>query len=405
MPRIVVERGNEKGLSYTFDAPNGTAFVGRLQSCNLVITDPLASRRHFTISNTNGVYALTDLNSHNGTYVNGRKVDGMTKVPLSFGSTVRAGETLFNFVSENDPDKGSLAGKKVGGYQLVERLGVGGMGEVYKAVQLSLGRQVALKILSSELTIDRTFVERFLREARAAGRLNHPNIVQVHDSGEQDGTYYFSMEYVDGGSVQDLINGGKKIPQDRATEIALQSAHALDYAQKIGIVHCDVKPDNLMLTASGDVRLADLGIAKQTNEKGSADQSDGVFGSPHYMAPEQARGLQLDHRSDLYSLGVTYYRMLLGRVPFNGKDAKEIMERQVFDEPEDPKNIDSTLAPMIYTILDRLMRKRPGERYQSAANLIVDLEIALEQTKGGQPTGHFSRTPIPNNRPRNQKHF
>ncbi|MEI6233838.1 MAG: FHA domain-containing serine/threonine-protein kinase [Planctomycetota bacterium] len=396
MPRIVVERGSEKGLSYTFDAPDGTVVVGRLQSCNLVITDPLASRRHFSISHTNGVYSLSDLGAHNGTFVNGRKVEGT--VPLPFGAAIRAGETLFNFVSERDADKGALAGKKIGGYQLVERLGVGGMGEVYKAVQLSLGRQVALKILSPELTSDRTFVERFLREARAAGRLNHPNIVQVHDSGEQQGIYYFSMEYVDGGSVQDLITGGRKLSETRATEIALQSARALDYAQKVGIVHCDVKPDNLMLTASGDVRLADLGIAKQTNEKGSADQLDGVFGSPHYMAPEQARGLQLDHRSDLYSLGVTYYRMLLGRVPFNGKDAKEIMERQVFDEPEAPQNIDSTLAPMIYTILDRLLRKRPGERYQGAANLIVDLEIALEQTKNGVPTGRFSRTPIPGKR-------
>ena len=401
MPRIVVERGNEKGLSFTFDAPGGAVVVGRLQSCNLVITDPLASRRHFSITLADGFYTLTDLSSHNGTFVNGRRVK--EPVELEFGAAIRAGETLFNFLSERDPDKGALAGKKIGGYQLVERLGMGGMGEVYKAVQLSLGRQVALKILSPELTSDRTFVERFLRESRAAGRLNHPNIVQVHDSGEHQGTYYFSMEYVDGGSVQDLITGGRTLPQNRATEIALQAARALDYAQKVGIVHCYIKPDNLMLTESGDVRLADLGIAKQTNEKGSADQSDGVFGSPHFMAPEQARGLQLDHRSDLYSLGITYYRILLGRVPFNGKDAKEIMERQVFDEPEDPAKIDSTLAPMVYTILNRLMRKRPGERYQSAANLIADLEVALNQIKDGVQTGHFSRTPIPRKRSRNSK--
>lgn len=386
-----------------FEAADGTAVIGRLQSCNLVITDPLASRRHFSITLANGVYTLTDLGSHNGTYVNGKRAE--TPIKLEFGAAIRAGETLFNFLSERDPDKGALAGKKIGGYQLVERLGVGGMGEVYKAVQLSLGRQVALKILSPELTNDRTFVERFLREARAAGRLNHPNIVQVHDSGEQQGTYYFSMEYVDGGSVQDLITGGRRLPEGRGTEITLQAARALDYAQKVGMVHCDVKPDNLMLTSSGDVRLADLGIAKQTNERGSVDQSEGVFGSPHYMAPEQARGLPLDHRSDLYSLGITYYRMLLGRVPFNGKDAKEIMEHQVFDEPEDPHNIDSTLSPMIYTILNRLMRKRPGERYQSAANLIVDLEIALDQIKSGVATGHFSRTPIPGKRPRNSKKF
>ena len=159
------------------------------------------------------------------------------------------------------------------------------------------------------------------------------------------------MEYVDGGSVQDLIAGGRKLPQERATEIILQAARALEYAQRVGIVHCDIKPDNLMLTQGGDVRLADLGIAKQTNERGSADQLDGVFGSPHYMAPEQARGLPLDHRSDLYSLGITYYRLLLGRVPFNGKDAREIMEKQVFDEPDDPNQIDPNLLPLIYSIL------------------------------------------------------
>ncbi|HLX64964.1 MAG TPA: FHA domain-containing serine/threonine-protein kinase [Planctomycetota bacterium] len=403
MPRLVVERGNEKGLSCAMDAPNGEVVIGRLQSCNLVITDPLASRRHFSLKANTGTFTLIDHGSHNGTYVNGKRVEG--SVPIEFGAAIRAGETLFNFLSDRDSDKGALAGKKIGGYQLVERIGVGGMGEVYKAVQLSLGRQVALKILSPELTSDRTFVERFLREARAAGKLNHPNIVQVHDSGDDHGLYYFSMEFVEGGSVQDLISGGRRLPQDRATEIILQAARALDYAQKIGIVHCDIKPDNLMLTSSGDVRLADLGIAKQTNEKGSADQADGVFGSPHYMAPEQARGLQLDHRSDLYSLGVTFYRMLLGRVPFNGKDAKEIMERQVFDEAEDPRKVDPTLAPLVFTILNRLMRKRPGERYQSAANLIVDLEAAMGQIRSGLPTSKFSRTPVPAKRPGKSRRF
>lgn len=400
MPRIVVERGNERGLSFAYEPPLKLAAIGRLQSCNLVVTDPLISRKHFSISLEDGKYTLLDHGSHNGTFLNGKRVEG--SATLEFGGAIRAGETLFNFLSDRDDDKGALAGKKIGGYQLVERIGIGGMGEVYKAVQLSLGRQVALKILSPELISDRTFVERFLREVRAAGKLNHPNVVQVHDSGEDLGTYFFSMEFVDGGSVQDLIAGGKRLSQERASEIILQAAQALDYASKVGIVHCDIKPDNLMLTSSGDVRLADLGIAKQTNEKGSAEQSDGVFGSPHYMAPEQARGLPLDHRSDLYSLGITFYRLLLGRVPFNGKDAKEIMERQVFDEAEDPHKTDPTLAPMIYSILNRLMRKRPGERYQTAASLIVDLEAALMQIKSGMPTGRFSRTPVQVNARRNR---
>jgi len=138
-----------------------------------------------------------------------------------------------------------------------------------------------------------------------------------------------------------------------------------------------------MLTPTGDVRLSDLGIAKMMNAKGKAEQSDGVFGSPHYMAPEQARGLSLDHRSDLYALGLTYYRLLLGKLPFNGKDAQEIMEKQVYDDPEPASAVDSNLAPMIYTIIAKLLKKKPSERYQSATPLIKDLDIALQQIDEG----------------------
>jgi serine/threonine protein kinase len=208
-------------------------------------------------------------------------------------------------------------------------------------------------------------------------------VTQVHEAGEENGTYYYSMEYVDGGSVQDLVSKGRKLDPLRATQIIIQAARALEYAEKVGIVHCDIKPDNLMLTSGGDVRLSDLGIAKTLNAKGQAEQSEGVFGSPHYMAPEQARGLPLDCRSDLYSLGCTYYRMLLGRVPFSGKDAKEIMERQVFDTPESPRHIDPHLPPIAYKVLGRLLRKRPAERYQSASVLLKDLETAISQIHAG----------------------
>ncbi|HYG78524.1 MAG TPA: FHA domain-containing serine/threonine-protein kinase [Planctomycetota bacterium] len=379
MPRIVVERGNEKGVSLKLDAEEMTAVIGRLKTCDLVLTDGLVSRQHFRISKIGDSFTITDLNSHNGTFVNGERIEEEVELPL--GATIRTGETLFSFQSESTVSDGELAGKKLGGYHLQERIGVGGMGEVYKATQIALGRQVALKILSPELTQDRSFVEKFLREARAAGKFNHPNVIHVHEVGEESGTYYFSMEYVDGGSVQDLVAKGRKLEPLRATEIVLQAARALEYAEKVGIVHCDIKPDNLMLTGSGDVRLSDLGIAKSLNEKGKAEQTDGVFGSPHYMAPEQARGLPMDHRSDLYSLGITYYRILLGKVPFTGKDAKEIMEKQVFDDPEPPRKIDSSLAPMVYTILGKLLKKKPVDRYQSASALIKDLETAIEQIK------------------------
>ncbi len=383
MPRIVVERGNEKGVSLNLDASEITIVVGRLKTCELVLTDHLVSRQHFKLVRKLDVFIIVDLDSHNGTFVNGEKIEKDTETVIKIGATIRAGESLFSFRSDSHNDEGALAGSKLAGYQLITRIGVGGMGEVYKAMQLSLGRTVALKLLSPDLTRDRGFVERFLSEARAAGKFNHPNVVHVHEVGEEKGAYYYSMEYLEGGSVHDQVSRGRKLDPMRATEIILQASRALEYAEKVGIVHCDIKPDNLMLTVSGEVRLADLGIAKTLNEKGKAEQSDGVFGSPNYMSPEQARGLPLDHRSDLYSLGVTYYRILLGKVPFTGKDAKRIMEKVVFDEPEPARKLDPSLAPMIYTILNKLLRKKPAERYQSATQLIQDLDTAVTQIAAG----------------------
>jgi serine/threonine-protein kinase len=298
---------------------------------------------------------------------------------LMCGDVLRCGETVFHLVADDDRNEGMMAGEKIGGYHLITRIGVGGMGEVYKATQITIGRIVALKILSPELTLDRTFVDRFLKEAKAAAKLNHPNVVGVHEVGFEEGVYFLSMEYVGGGSVQDLVSKGRKLEALRAAEIILQAARALEFAEKAGIVHCDIKPDNLMLTDSGEVRLADLGIAKSLNEKGKADQSEGVFGSPHFMAPEQARGLAVDHRTDLYSLGVTMYRVLAGKVPFTGKDAREIMEKQVYDEAEPLRKIEPDLPPTILYIVTRLMRKKPAERYPNATALIKDLEKAISE--------------------------
>ncbi|MBE7464602.1 MAG: protein kinase [Planctomycetes bacterium] len=411
MPRMVVERGNEKGVSLNFTEEDRAYVIGRSAQCDLILTDFLVSRTHFKIEKRKELFSISDLESHNGTLVNGMKIEKETM--LCVGDTVRLGETLLSFLSDTDKSEGALAGQKIGGYHLQTRIGVGGMGEVYKATQISLGRTVALKILAPELVRDRTFVERFLSEARAAGRLNHPNVIGVHEVGEEGGVYFLSMEFVGGGSVQDLISRGRKLEPQRATEIVLQSARALEYAEKCKIIHCDIKPDNLMLTESGEVRLADLGIAKTLNDKGKADQSEGVFGSPHYMAPEQARGLPLDHRADIYSLGVTYYRMLAGKVPFTGKDAKEIMEKQVFDDPDPLERILPGQAPMIYFAVDRMMRKKPGERYQTSSTLIRDLERGIEQIRTGvtdgdttsyrSPSGAISAIHRASSRRRNRK--
>jgi serine/threonine protein kinase len=388
MPGLVVDRGNEKGVCLTLDGKR-TVVVGRLKTCDLVLTDGLVSRRHFEVEMRDGDYYVRDLESHNGTHVNGERIS--KEVKLAYGMTIRTGETLFIFREQTVAGEGALAGKRLGGYHLLTRIGVGGMGEVYRAQQESLGRVVALKILSPELTSDRSFVEKFVKEARAAGKLNHPNVVHVHEVTEENGLYFFSMELIEGGSVQDLVSKGRRLDAKHAADIILQAARALEFAEKAGIVHCDIKPDNLMLTANGDVRLADLGIAKTLNEKGMAEQSDGVFGSPHFMAPEQARGLPMDHRSDLYSLGVTFYRILLGKVPFGGKDAREIMEKQVFEEPPSPRKIDPNLPAMIYTVLAKLLKKKPAERYQTASALIKDLELVLKQLNGSVRTNTITQ--------------
>jgi serine/threonine protein kinase len=382
MPRIVVERGNEKGVSLNLDGADRPYTIGRGSKSDLVLTDFLVSRHHFQVEKSGDLFSITDMGSHNGTYLNGIPLQG--EAMLCVGDIIRSGETLFSFLSDSQRNEGALAGQKLAGYHLLARIGIGGMGEVYKATQISLGRKVALKILAPELTADPTYVQRFLSEARAAARLNHPNIIGVHEVGEDNGIYYLSMEFIEGGSVQDLISGeNKKLDSLRTTEIIVQGARALQYAEKAGIVHRDIKPDNLMLTSTGEVRLADLGIAKRLNVNGKADQAEGVFGSPHYMAPEQARGLPLDHRADLYSLGITFYRMLTGKLPFTGKDAREIMEKQVFDPPEPLHKLEPNLAPSIYYVMDRLLRKRPAERYPSATALIADLERALEEIHAG----------------------
>ncbi|MHC4914142.1 MAG: serine/threonine-protein kinase, partial [Planctomycetota bacterium] len=278
------------------------------------------------------------------------------------------------------------------GYQLVKRIGSGGMGEVYRAVQVALGRQVAIKILSPELTEDRTFVDRFMTEARAAGKLNHPNVAQVHEVGENDGIYYYSMEYLPGGSVQEKLRGGRKMPLPESVKVALSAARALDYAEKHGVIHCDIKPDNLMLDEDGEVRLTDLGIARTVKSMAEkVKQEGGVLGSPHYMAPEQARGEPIDHRVDIYALGATFYRIIAGRTPFTGKNAREIMEKQVYEEPPGLRSLDPAIPQSVCRVITRMMKKKPEKRYQTARELILDLERLQEELAPPQEDETVSR--------------
>jgi serine/threonine protein kinase len=373
---IEVEHGPYQGIVLMIP-DTGIVTVGRGEDCTLTVDDANVSRHHFSVSLVSNVPTVSEVVSANGTFVNGVQIKEPR--PLAHGDTVRAGTTVFTYRElARSRHSGAYTGKTIGRYRVGVCVGSGGMGEVYKAVQQGLGRVVALKILAPELRADREYVSRFLHEARAAGQLNHPNVVQVFDVGEEDGAYYYSMEFIEGGSVQDLISGGRPLPQRRAADIILEAARALEFAEKKNIIHCDVKPDNLMLSSDSHVKLADLGIAKRLLQgHKTKGEKDGVFGSPYYMSPEQAMGKPLDHRTDIYSLGATFYRLLTGKTPFQGDSSREVMEKQVYADPPDINDLVATVHPALRRIIKTMMHKSPGKRYQSAGKLIADIERAM----------------------------
>ena len=262
------------------------------------------------------------------------------------------------------------------GYQIERELGHGGMSTVYLAVQESLGRQVALKVMAPALAADRSFGERFLREARTVAQLTHQNILAVYEFGSIEHTYYLAMEYVSDGDLKQRIRQGALLPE-AALEILKQVASALGYAHQKGFVHRDVKPENVLFREDGTAMLADFGIAKAL---GSGTRMTAVgmsIGTPHYMSPEQARGKEVDGRSDLYSLGVVLYEMLTGRVPYDAEDTLAIAFAHVNDAlPQFPAAL-SLYQPL----LDLLLAKDPAGRFADAGDLIA----AIERLRSGQP--------------------
>ncbi len=371
MPLIVVERGSDKGKTLVVEPGKTYTFGRENPNASMRIRDALSSRHHFEIRSENGTFVVRDLNSLNGTVLNDEKL--AAPAPLNIGDKIQVGETILSFLSDaKEETPAGLVGKTLGGYRILERIGRGGMGTVYKAEQLSLSRVVALKVLSSKLVSDPLFVERFVREAKAAGQLNHPNLVQVFDVGRDRNIYYFSMELMENGSVGDVVSKEGKVPWKRALEMMSDAARGLIFAEQKGIVHRDIKPDNLMLTSQGTVKIGDLGLAKRAEE--TSEEGGAIFGTPHFIAPEQAQGKDVDHRADLYSLGATFYLVLGGRTPFSGENVKEIVLKQVQEEPVPLPKIVPDLPEEIAAILAKLMKKKPAERYRSAQGLLDDLE-------------------------------
>jgi eukaryotic-like serine/threonine-protein kinase len=259
-----------------------------------------------------------------------------------------------------------------GRYQVVRKLGAGGMANVYLAEDQELGRSVAIKILNERHANDEQFVERFRREAKNAAALSHPNIVSIYDRGEAEGTYYIAMEYLDGKSLKELIVSRGPAPANVAIEYARQILRALRFAHRHGIVHRDIKPHNVLVDGEGGVKVTDFGIARagasQMTEAGS------IVGTAQYLSPEQARGGEVDQRSDLYSLGIVLYELLTGTVPFTGDTPVEIAMKHLSTTPEPPSTKRRGIPRELDMIVARSLAKNPDDRYQSAEEMDADLD-------------------------------
>lgn len=273
-----------------------------------------------------------------------------------------------------DPEK--MEGQDIGGCKIVAKIATGGMGTVYRALQVSMSRPVAIKCLAEDFAKDQQYVQRFVREARAAGELSHTNLIHVMDVGVFQGVYYYIMELVDGQSLDRILRIKERLGPETVVEIMLQAAKALSYAHSHDIIHRDIKPDNLMITKEGTVKIADLGIAKKLDRTREATDAGLVLGTPNYMAPEQATDAALtDRRSDVYALGSTVYHMLSGKPPYQGKNALEILTNVVKRKPEPIEKLRPDLPKHLLQIINKMMARDPERRYQSMDELVKAVEL------------------------------
>jgi serine/threonine-protein kinase len=270
---------------------------------------------------------------------------------------------------------------QIPGYQVIQKIGKGSMGIVYKAKQVSVDRVVAIKILLDTLAQNKEFIKRFEREAKIAAKLSHNNIVNAIDAGEVDSHYYFVMEYVEGVTIKDYVDKHKTFEEKEALRIVLAIAEALKHAHQRGLIHRDIKPENVILTRDGGVKLADLGLARITDdEKWGLSEAGMAIGTPYYISPEQVRGqTNIDIRADIYSLGATFYQMVTGRVPYGGETPSEVMRKHV--DPNvamvPPDHLNTNLSGGLGMVVETMMAKNREHRYQTPDDLILDLKCLL----------------------------
>ena len=369
MAKLVAQSGPTAGRE--FPLVNEITGMGRQSTADVQIIDNMSSRAHCQVRRDGRLFSLVDLGSRNGTQLNGKKIGERL---LSFGDRIRVGEVEFLFVKESgDVELKDLVGK----YELHEKLGEGGMGIVYKAQQRSMAREVALKILSPKYGQKAKWVDQFIGEARAAGKINHQNIIQVHDVGTENDIHFFSMEYVDGPTCMQMLKGHGQLEVEPALEITRQVARALDYAHSHRLIHQDIKPDNIMVGSNEVVKLADLGISKTFDEIAAEEGPKKIMGTPHYMAPESALGKKIDHRVDLYSLGATLFHFLSGKTVFHGTTPTEVLKAHVMEPIPSLKGLNPLVPQEVVTLVEKMLAKNPDERYQSAKEIETEIDRIL----------------------------
>ena len=273
-------------------------------------------------------------------------------------------------------------------YKILEKVGSGGMASVYKAQDILLDRIVAVKILHSKYASDHDFVVRFRQEAQAAAKLSHPNIVNIYDVGYDENAHYIVMEYVRGETLKEYIEKHGHLPINTSIQITFDIGEALEHAHANGIVHCDIKPHNILVTETGRIKVADFGIARAINSKASNMGDNSVLGSVHYFSPEQASGSKIDERTDIYSLGVVMYEMMTGVLPFEGDMAISVALQHVQDDIPLPSKYNRRIPQLVERVILKAMEKNPDDRFQSVGEMMAELRLAqgfVNTNKGAMP--------------------
>ncbi len=305
--------------------------------------------------------------------------------------------------------RGNLIGRNIGNYRIVTELGSGAMGQVYFAEHMVMGRRAAIKVIREELSSNADMVQRFVNEARSVNRIGHPNIVEITDFGELDKRYYIMMEMLEGETLEERLERVQHLDEASALHIAMQVADALGAAHELGVVHRDLKPENIFLTRRGGrndfVKVLDFGIAKLTTQLTPTDATipGMILGTPHYMSPEQCYGdSQLDHRSDVYSLGIVLYRMLTGRLPFEGATLQRLLLAQIGETPPPPRDLNSEVTERTQGIILRTLEKNREHRFPDMRSLRAALDgtgpvqPAIERTRElASPAPELAVTPLP----------